>query len=75
MRVSVLFLILRHFDFLLFLTVFPTVISDRRYDPKTLNCNPIQSIELKIKMCQFEENCTKIEVVRVPQRETAKKSL
>ena len=26
-------------------------------------------------MCQFEENCTKIEGVRVPQRETAKKAV
>ena len=47
-------------------SVFSTAILDRRYEPKTLICNPIQSDELKELTYQFEENSTKNEEVRVP---------
>ena len=54
---------------ILVLTVFPffsAAILDRRYEPNTLVCNPIQSNELKNITYQFEENYAKIEDVRVP---------
>ena len=37
-------------------------------------CNPIQNNELKNRMCQFEENCTQIEGVRVPHLKLSKQS-
>ena len=57
------------FSHILVLTGFPVfsaAILDRRYEPKTLVCNPIQSNELKNPMYQFEESCKKNEDMRVP---------
>ena len=56
-------------------SVFSTAILDRRYEPKTLVCNPIQSNELKNITYQFEENYAKIEDVRVPHWKTYKKAV
>ena len=56
-------------------SVFAAAILDRRYEPKMLVCNPIQSNEVKNKTYQFEENCTKIEDVRVPHLNTYKKAV
>ena len=47
---------------------------DGRFEPKTLVCNPIQINELKNKMYQFEENCTKIEDVRMSHSKALKKA-
>ena len=47
------------FSQILCLTVFPlfsAAILDRRYQPRMLGCNPIQSNELKKKMAKFEED-------------------
>ena len=56
-------------------SVFSAAILDRRYEPKTLVCNPIQSNELKNITYQFEENYAKIEDVRVPHWKTYKKAV
>ena len=63
-----------YFGFNVF-SVFSAAILDRRYEPKTLVCNPIQSNELKNITYQFEENCAKIEDVRVPHWKTYKKAV
>ena len=68
------FSIFANFDFNGFSVILAAIL-DRRYEPKTLVCNPIQSNELKNITYQFEENCAKIEDVRVPHWKTYKKAV